>query len=112
MEGEHLSRERSIVLPGRLGMRKGVLELFVVVAALLAFSSAALESNQNISQFGTFEFALNHLGSANLSSLSFTVSRTDGFTSTDDLLAPSSGGSYFAAHIVSSDGNTGYVAAV
>jgi hypothetical protein len=175
------------MLPGSLGIRKGVLELLFVVAALLAFGSAAkadsveltvqnvgaglgtgpfgtvnytlagnqidvsvtmnpgfvikglagddfafnvvgsttglavtnlsagsfnLYTNQNISGFGTFEFALNHIGSANLSSLSFTVSRTGGFTSADDLWAPSSGGAEFAAHIVSSNGNTGYVAAV
>ena len=60
--------------------------------------------------FGNFEVTLSCCNPSNaVSSFSFTVSRTGGFSSASDLFEANSNGSHFAVHIAPSNGNpTGF----
>ena len=60
--------------------------------------------------FGNFEVTLSCCNASNaVSSFSFTVSRTGGFSSASDLFEASSSGAHFAVHIAPTNGNpTGF----
>ena len=62
--------------------------------------------------FGDFEVTLSCCNASNaISSFSFSVSRTGGFSSASDLFEPNSTGAHFAIHIAPSNGNpTGFAA--
>jgi len=62
--------------------------------------------------FGDFEVTLSCCNAANaISSFSFTVSRTGGFSSASDLFEANSTGAHFAIHIAPTNGNpTGFAA--
>jgi PEP-CTERM motif-containing protein len=62
--------------------------------------------------FGDFEVTLSCCNAANaISSFSFTVSRTGGFSSASDLFEANSTGAHFAIHIAPTDGSpTGFAA--
>lgn len=66
----------------------------------------------NMDGFGPFEVTLSCCNPSNaVSSFSFTVSRTGGFSSASQLFEANSNGSHFAIHIAPSNGNpTGFAA--
>ena len=75
--------------------------------------SGTLTSNQSVSDFGTFDYTLGNLASGDISSVSFTVNSSGGFTSASQLLTDTSDGADFCAHLVDSSSNVvGYAAAV
>lgn len=68
----------------------------------------------NVSEFGSFQFTIDGVGSASTSDLSFTVTRTGGFSSVSQLYSPNNSGYAFESHILvlSSTGSivtTGFV---
>ncbi|HEX5964956.1 MAG TPA: PEP-CTERM sorting domain-containing protein [Pyrinomonadaceae bacterium] len=66
----------------------------------------------NMDGFGPFDVTLSCCNSSNaVSSFSFTVSRTGGFSSASDIFEANSTGAHFAIHIAPSNGNpTGFAA--
>ena len=66
----------------------------------------------NMDGFGPFEATLSCCNPSNaVSSFSFTVSRTIGFSSASELFDPNDNGAHFAVHIAPSNGNpTGFAA--
>jgi hypothetical protein len=68
----------------------------------------------NVSEFGAFQFTINGSGSTSTSDLTFTVTRTGGFSSVSQLYSPNSDGYAFESHVLvlDSSGNivtTGFV---
>ena len=77
------------------------------------FSPALLSANLGGGQmdgFGNFDVTLSCCNPANaVTSFSFTVSRTGGFSSASDLFEASSSGAHFAIHVAPTNGNpTGF----
>lgn len=79
-------------------------------------SGFTFDSNgaNNVSEFGSFQFTINGVGSASTSDLTFTVTRTGGFSSVSQLFSPNNDGYAFEAHILVLDSsgkvvNTGFV---
>lgn len=73
-------------------------------------------TNVHLDGFGTFEFGATTNPSIRYDSLSFTVTRTGGFTTATQLVDLSTGGSLsatFATHVfpIASNGSTGYAGA-
>lgn len=66
----------------------------------------------NMDGFGPFDVTLSCCNPSNaVSSFSFTVSRTGGFSSASDIFEANSSGAHFAVHIAPSNGNpTGFAA--
>ena len=61
--------------------------------------------------FGNFDVTLDCCNPPGVSSFSFTVSRTGGFSSASDLFEANSNGAHFAVHIAPTNGNpTGFAA--
>ena len=61
--------------------------------------------------FGNFDVTLSCCNPPGVTSFSFTISRTGGFSSASDIFEPNSGGFHFAIHIAPTNGNpTGFAA--
>ena len=83
--------------------------------AVTNFNPAGLTANLgggNMDGFGNFEVTLSCCNPSNaITTFSFTVTRTGGFSSASDLFEANSNGAHFAIHIAPTNGNpTGFAA--